>query len=170
MKKLSAKEQIVLVLCDKLGIRQSMEIKSFEIKMKLGMGFGGFTDFVRRAYQEYFHKPSNTLYKVIWHDGDTYSRKWRELKGKDYFNYWLEFFPRAIYQKKYISYNKQLLINAYKMIDDGLGVSSINSIIELSKGTYRPPQLNYKTNTWCLPKQFCKFLRHERDRILRRFR
>jgi len=87
-------------------------------------------------------------HKHIKHNGSTYSRKWRELKGEDYYLWYWELYK-----------DKLTYTNA---IQSALGGTITNE-------TYRStiPKFNRDDNTWHLPKQFCKFLRSERDRILR---
>jgi hypothetical protein len=118
MTKLTAKDQIVLVLCHLMGKRRSMDVGNWVIEMKDNLACMVFEYVDGKIY-----------------NGSTYSRKWRELKGEDYRSWWWDKNGSFFLSKK------------------------IKSKIE--------PQFTPSTNTWHLPREFCKFLRAEKDRILK---
>ena len=121
MKSLTAKSQIVLVLCHLMGRRRSFDVGNWQIEMgelatwevNMLLGYGG-----------------------IIYNGSNYSRRWRELKGED-FSFW------AFDERRFT-------------------VGQTYDFWKLHRPTFTK-----STNTWHLPREFCKFLRAERDRILR---
>lgn len=115
MKSLTAKEQIVLVLCHLMGRRRSFEVGNWVIENQVS----------------YYAMINSNIFRTERYNGSTYSRKWRELKEEDF--------------KKWY---------------DGRDMN------------YMPfweatPWFSRSKNQWLLTKEFCQFLRAERNRILR---